>query len=200
MRKAKKKGIHPLAAVLFLVVSGGIAGTQLLGGGLGTAGLGFAAAAPADDPLPSDVAESSATEGVVQWRDLLAAHGSYEREAPVRMAFASLDVGAAPPAAPAGESRPVVERRWVGADPPRLQLGVVMVSSASRRAVVDGRVVGIGDTIGDGRIVSIERGGLVVAWGGRTLTYDLDDPHPREFRDELRQRGGDTKGNQEEVK
>jgi hypothetical protein len=204
VKQAKKKGLHPAVAVLFLLVSGGIALKQFVGGGLSVDGIGIMPGAPADDELALDGGESQAATGAVKWSDLLAVHGSYAREAPVRMAFASVEV-AAGPAAPGGEIRPPVAGHWVGEDPPTLQLGVVMVSAGSRRAVVGGRVVGIGDALAGGRVTAIERGQLVLAWGGRALTYDLEAPQPREFREELRRRASAgaqdaANGNREEVK
>lgn len=205
MKKAQKKGLHPVVAVLFLLVSGGIAAKQFAGGGISVGGLGLAPAGSADDELALDGEQEQTTASAVRWRDLLAVHGSYGREAPVRMAFAALEAATARPAAPAGETRPVADGRWVGEDPPSLQLGVVMVSAGSRRAVVGGRVVGVGDALGGGTVTSIERGHLVLSWSGRSLTYDLGDPQPREFREELARRAGAAaqdaaNGNQEEVK
>lgn len=205
MKKVEKKGLNPVVAVLFLLVSGGIAANQLLGGGLSVGGLGLVASGPADEELALDGEQAQATAGAVRWTDLLAVHGSYGRDAAVRMAFAVLENPAARPATPIGETRPGADGRWVGEDPPVLRLGVVMVSAGSRRAVVDGHVVGVGDELAGGKVAAIERGLLVLSWGGRTLTYDLEAPQPREFREELARRGGvaatDVKeGNQEEVK
>lgn len=194
MKKARKKGLNPVVAVLFLVVSGGIAAHQLLGGGsLGArlpalvGGGGDPTAMPPDE---NAVADASATPQI-PWRDLLAVHGSFDRRTAVRRAFSLLaDVASTTAAAPGGESQPVETGRWTGADPPSLQLGVVMLSESSRRAVLGGRVVGVGDVVSDGRITAIERGTVTVKWASRTLTYDLDGPFPREFRAEQQRRAG----------
>lgn len=204
MKKVERRGLNPVVAVLFLLVSGGIAANQLLGGGLSVGGLGLVATGPADEELALD-GEQAQSSGALRWTDLLAVHGSYGRDAPVRMAFAVLENPAARPATPIGETRAGSDGRWVGEDPPSLRLGVVMVSAGSRRAVVDGHVVGVGDELAGGKVAAIERGRLVLAWGGRTLTYDLDAPQPLEFREELARRGGVAatevkEGNQEETK
>ncbi len=214
MKKGKqKKGLNPLVAVLFLVISGGIAANQLLGGG------GIAARLPGlvgggDDgaSMPPDenaVADAKAAEQV-HWRDLLAVHGSYDRRTSVHRAFSLLsDAASTTAAVPGGEIQPIEKGRWIGEDPPSLQLGVVMLSQSSRRAVLGGQVVGIGDAVANGRITAIERGTVAIKWGGRTLTYDLDGPFPREFRAEQRRRSGnnqdptpatESKANQEKGK
>ncbi len=119
-------------------------------------------------------------------QDLLAEYGSCAAGTRVRMAFATLlDVAIA--AAPAAET--AAGRRWVGADPPVLQIGVVMVGEAVRRAVVNGVVVGVGDRIADATVVSIERDTIGVVQANRRLTYDFDNGYPREFRGELKRRG-----------
>ncbi|MBL8750062.1 MAG: hypothetical protein JNK78_12935 [Planctomycetes bacterium] len=139
-------------------------------------------------PDDADLQEQSVVDesGHTLRQDLLAEYGSCPAGTRVRMAFATLlDVAIA--AAPAVET--AAGRRWVGADPPVLQIGVVMVGEAVRRAVVNGVVVGIGDRIADATIVSIERDTLGVVQANRRLTYDFDNGYPREFRGELKRRG-----------
>jgi len=212
VKKAKKKGLNPIVAVLFLVISGGIAARQMIGiGGLG-ASLPQLVGGDADllsMPPDEDATADGAPADQVQWHDLLAVHGSFDRKAPVRMAFSVLADSASTAAAPGGEMQRVEAGRWIGEDPPTLQLGVVMLSESSRRAVLGGRVVGIGDAIAEGRITAIERGTVSLKWGGRTLTYDLDGPLPREFRAEQQRRSGsnqdqtsvtESKANQEKGK
>lgn len=204
MRKAKKKkGINPVVAVLFLGMSAAVAARQLLGGGeIAILGTG-----QAEEAMPSDGAPAQ-VEDAVNCGDLLLAHGSFDHTKPVRVAFSTLAQVAQVAAAPGGETRSADFGAWSGDDPPMLQLGVVMVSEASRRAVLGGRVVGIGDKIDAGEVMAIERGSVMVRWKGRVLTYDLEEQYPREFRSEMVRRRAKSEsapdleqhGNQEEVK
>jgi hypothetical protein len=127
-----------------------------------------------EDPMASD------TEPKVVWSDLLAVHGSFAPGTVLRVAFA--DAAETRPAAPAGETQQGV---WQGEDPPCLQLGVVMISQKSRRAVLGGAIVGIGDRVAGARVVAIEAGVVTAEWQGQKLSYDLDADAPREFRSEL---------------
>lgn len=181
----KRKGVSPAAAVGLLVVCGGIALVSLRShfGGVG--------GAPESPPAAVvDEAALGIADADVPGVDLLQAHGSWSAKVPVRMAFVNI-AEAALAAAPAGETAPNVAKQWIGADPPAMRIGVLMVGDTVRRAVVDGRVLGLGDAIGKAMIVAIERDTLVATWGGKRLTYDLDNDYPREFRAELMQRGID---------
>jgi hypothetical protein len=124
----------------------------------------------------------------VPWIDLLAVHGSWSSAGPVRLAFDALPGEAMSAAAPAGEMRPASIQRWIGDDPPMLALGVVLVSEKARRAVVAGQVVGVGDVVGQARVMKIERGAVTLWWRGRALTYGLDGEAPFEFRAEQERR------------
>ena len=191
-RNKKQKGIRPAVAVLLLVVCGGGAWWSLAGSlGGPAAGGGDAGAVGAGDFEPEpDGPEEGEGEGEANkpGRDLLAEHGSYERGKPVRMAFASL-LDVAIQAAPAVETNAASGARWIGADPPAMHVGVVMVGETVRRAVVNGVVVGLGDNVGRTTVVGIERDAIHVVWGSRRLTYDLENEYPREFRSEVQRRG-----------
>lgn len=212
MKKGKqKKGMNPVVAVLFLVVSGGVAARQLLGPtGLGGALPSLVGGSAADAmPLGSEATEGEKAAEPVQWTDLLAVHGSFDRSKPVRVAFSTLAEVSAVAAAPGGETMAVDATRWRGDDPPSLRLGVVMISAGSRRAVLGGQIVGIGDAVATGKVVAIEAGTVVLRWQDKNLTYDLDDAQPREFRAEYLRRQAEAqettpatelKENQEERK
>ena len=129
-----------------------------------------------DDEL--DLEEGDANTEPV-WRDLLIEHGSYDGASQERQAFSVMS-NAAVGAAPGGEAA----GRWIGAAPPLLRLGVVMVSEKSRRAVLGGVVVGVGDLISGGNVLAIEPGTVRLGWQQRQLTYDLENEVPREFRTE----------------
>ncbi len=196
MRKKKqkaKKGISPLFAALLLLGSMGVVGRSILGGGI-QAVVGHVSGVLADanpDELPAT--DEQAVEAGTRWIDLLAEHGSYVRGGEVRQAFVAFEypsswtgpTSGAPGEAPAG--------RWVGEDPPLLRLGVVMVSRDARRAVLGGKVIGVGDAIATGTVTSIEAGTVTLEWSGRKLTYDLEDAAPREFRHERGMRKNEAK-------
>lgn len=186
--RQRRNGISSGAAIGMLLVCAGIAAFSLRGqfGSAPASGDGGTSSVMddllADEAMPGDQDE---LPGV----DLLLRHGSWSAQVPVQMAFAHA-VDAAMVAAPAGETAASAPP-WIGADPPAMRLGVLMVGEAARRAVVDGRVVGIGDVVGMARVVAIERDTVTTLWGGKRLTYDLEDDHPREFRAELRRRGAE---------
>lgn len=181
-RKAKKK-MHPGVAVLILLGSAGYTAKSLLGGKPADDGP----QAPAEAPAVVDGASVDAPVTETNGRDLLIEFGSYEKGGPVECAFRTLvDVA---PAAPSGESQPLVAAgEWEGEDPPSLQLGVVMVSDKSRRAVLGGHVVGVGDEVAGAVVTAITTTGVVLQWHGRRLSYALDGDVPLEFRAELARR------------
>ncbi|MBL8726927.1 MAG: hypothetical protein JNM25_00760 [Planctomycetes bacterium] len=185
-RRKQRKGATPGAAVGLLVVCAAIAAFSLHG----QFGGGSGPVAPADESMPDADVDGGdpPDDAMAPTIDLLLRHGSWSGKEPVRMAFVSA-VDAAVAAAPIGETAPAAASRWVGADPPTMHLGVLMIGDTVRRAVVDGRVVGLGDTVGKALIVAIDRDTVTTTWGGKRLTYDLDGDQPREFRAELRRRG-----------
>jgi hypothetical protein len=190
-RKQKQRGIGAPAAITLLAVCGVIAVVSLrpLFGGANLGGDSSVLGAFVDDTEPEPVDETEPPPGI----DLLVQHGSWNPATSVRMAFATVvaDAAAVLAAAPAGEVAGPANTQWIGVDPPSMHVGVVMVGDAVRRAVVDGLVVGLGDSIGRALIVAIERDYVVATWGGRRLTYDFDNEHPREFRAEMQRRGID---------
>ncbi|MBM4063094.1 MAG: hypothetical protein FJ265_18660 [Planctomycetes bacterium] len=199
MNKQKRKGLGPVVVVPLLIACGGFAAWQLSGRGLladgpgaGSAARSDAAEMPGEDGQGGDGKSAEAQ----RWGDLLAAHGSFARQGEVPLVFTVLADAAATGAAPAAETQAGAAARWSGEDPPALQLGVLLISGAARRAVLGGRIVGVGDAVAGGRVASIERGAVVLRWGGRSLTYDMDDPYPREFRAERQRRAAEQAGHE----
>jgi len=192
VKKAKKKGLHPAVAVGFLVLAGGFAAKTMFGAAVGPAAGGATvdASAPVADPAAAPAEQPGSPTSV--WQDLLAVHGSFDRKTAVRVAFSTLAELKGVSPAPFGETVPGERGRWTGEDPPTIHVGVVMVSAASRRAVIDGRVVGIGDKVGNTVVAAIERDVVILQMGERQLTYDFDNDYPREFRAEqaLREQEG----------
>lgn len=188
-RRARKKGMHPAVALVFLLAGGGFAARSVLGslGPAAATGSQLSQQAYAVE-LPADAGADPAVSG----RDLLAVHGSYDRRSRVQLAF-HRPADTTPPQAPVAEIAPTVDGSWEGAEPPRLRVGVVLVSEATRRASLGGRIVGVGDRLGEAAVHEIERGRVVVAWRGRRLTYELDDDVPVEFRAELARREAEKK-------
>jgi len=180
-KRTRKKGMHPLLAVAIL--SGSVAFVaNSVGLFDGESAKELANLIGIDEGDDLDLEDDVQNEDI-QWADLLARHGSYDPTQPVQMAFAAMPDSQLVAAAPPGEIAPRAGR-WVGDDPPELRLGVVMVSERSRRAVLGGVVVGVGDAIGGGEVLSIEPGVLKMRWQNRELTYDLDAAVPVEFRAE----------------
>ncbi|MFO1078647.1 MAG: hypothetical protein U1E73_13060 [Planctomycetota bacterium] len=182
MSRRKRNGVHPALAVAMLIAGGGVALWQFSSFGR-PATFGPSGEVLVGD-LPDDATAGGAGEapGV----DLLELHGSWSG-ASVRLAFRAAAEAQAALAAPAGETAGAGVA-WIGDDPPTMRLGVVLISDASQRAVLDGRVVGIGDVLREAAITEIQTGVVRSKWRGRTLTYDLQDAYPREFRGEVERR------------
>jgi hypothetical protein len=188
-RKKHRKGTSRGTAFGLLIVCAGIAFFSLRG----QFGGGNGGAASVAEPMVDDadaVGVEADADALTPGVDLLLRHGSWQVKQSVRMAFVGT-AEAALAAAPTAETALSAMRQWVGADPPTMHLGVLMVGDTVRRAVVDGRVIGVGDTVGRALIVAIERDAVTATWGGKRLTYDLEGDHPREFRAELQRRGID---------
>lgn len=63
------------------------------------------------------------------------------------------------------------------AAPPGWELAAVMVGRDRRAAVIDGRVVRVGDPVrGDGRVVEIRRSSVVIRWRDRRIVVQLPVP------------------------
>lgn len=189
--RTKKKGVNPTLAIGLFAAAVAVAARTLLGGGAQPGVEGPAANADFDPTTAVAETEVGADDAAVKWADLLAVHGSFRSGREVRLAFSAFEYPSFW-AAPGGESG-ASYGRWTGEDPPLLKLGVVMISAASRRAVLGGRVVGVGDEFDTVRVLQIEPGVVSVQWSGRRLTYDLDSDAPREFRGELAQRQVENK-------
>lgn len=183
-RPKKKLTQQPWFAAVLLAVGVTVAFSSLRSSlGSGVDDMVGGALSMFDEADPEVVPEEGEPDAGPR-RDLVAEFGVYDGNSAVPEFVAALpgDSGdATVPAAPGGE---VAKNpgQWVGDPPPQLGIGVVFVGQGSRRAVVDGRVVGVGDRIGEARIDSIERNGLLVEWRGRLLTYDMDSVQPQEYR------------------
>jgi len=181
-KKKVKKGLHPGIAVGLLVLGGGFAAKSMLGTLAPAKPSGPEATFSTEIPTEVGVADATGT----RWQDLLLVHGSHDKKATVQLAF-HLPVEAVPaplPATPNMETAPAPAGEWEGDEPPQLKLGVVMVSAATRRASLGGRIVGLGDDLGEAKVRRIERGFVQLLWRGRQLTYALDGDVPLEFRAE----------------
>lgn len=188
-RNKKKNGMRPGFAVLLFLGSVAFVVPQLRDSLADPGAIAsFMGLDEGEDPELDDLTETQE----VAWLDLIAEFGSLQGKPNVRMAFAAAPDVDLTPSAPGGEMAPEGEG-WIGDDPPLLRLGVIMVSEKSRRAVLGGSVVGIGDMVGGGEVVAIEQGRLHLRWQQRVLTYGLDSEVPREFRAENARRALETK-------
>lgn len=187
MSAVVRKGRVPAwLAVLGLLVSAAIALQSM--GALGGWQVATVVLPYVEDGDAEEAMADEAGDGVAgpASQDLLAVHGSFDPAADVHFAFAVPVEGL--PAAPAGETVSANPRGWTGEDPPRLRMGVVMIGADTRRVVVDGSVLGLGDTLGQAEIVAIDTGHMRLRWRGRMLTYDLGGEWPLEFRAEAASR------------
>lgn len=78
----------------------------------------------------------------------------------------------------AGDPDPEPEPPAREVQPPDWELSAVMVGENRRAAVLDGRVVRVGDTVrGGGEVAAIRRGEVVVRWRGRRFVIQLPMPN-----------------------
>ncbi|MBK8096333.1 MAG: hypothetical protein IPK26_04455 [Planctomycetes bacterium] len=196
-RKKGKKGMNPVVAVLLLAMGGGVAGVNLLGGGK-------AAEAPLDPSITGDGSppamddqagggELPTAAGEPQKVDLLAKLGSFGKDTQVPHVFIKPEL-VSPAPAPGQETAPQAVDGWIGVDPPQLTLAVTMVSGQACRALLQGTVVGIGDTIAGCVVTGVTRDTVeLLSADDKTLTYDFDLDWPREFRATLTRRAAREK-------
>jgi hypothetical protein len=150
------------------------------------AGLASGAGAVDDAWMPEQQAVAVAESE--NWVDLLAKHGSCNEGQVVPLVFRFHPATTAGNPAPVGEFHSAVQAEWHDGDPPQVRIGVVMISEASRRAVIGNQVLGVGDVVAGGTVQRIERGSVEILWHRRTLTYELGEGFPIEFRSELAKR------------
>jgi hypothetical protein len=152
-----------------------------------------------EDPSAAEMPESQAPALEVgeQWVDLLAKHGSCDEGQVVPSVFRYHPATVAADPTPAGELSASLQADWRDGDPPQVRIGVVLISEACRRAVIDNQVLGIGDVVAGGKVHRIDRGTVQILWHRRTLTYELGEGYPVEFRSEMARRAAATPLNQE---
>lgn len=185
VQKQKRRGARTVGVVMLLLVSAAFAARSagLFGSDGGPASPGAAG---------EDMEDAEADFGFEQQAapalgDLLEPFGVHAGAGPVPLVFERLDVVEPPAPAPLGEVGRAADQR-PGEDPPELGLRVIMVSELSRRAVFDGVVVGVGDEVAGGVVEAIVPGAVALRHGGRTFTYEVGNPTPREFRAEKARR------------
>lgn len=187
MKKPAKQRLtqQPWFAACLLTVGGYVAWSSLGGSG-GQLGANTAAVADAVqqwlDPDADETEASTVEADSGPGRDLVAEFGVWRKATELPTLFAVAPEAVVPTPAPLAETKPA--GAWTGDAPPFLTVGVVMVSEDSRRAVVAGRVVGVGDAIGEATVVRIERATVQMQWRDRRLTYELAEPVPVEYRAE----------------
>lgn len=163
--------------------SGRVVGSAAAAGSAPPAGGPSAASGgtPSADE-PADTADARPEEGLVR----AAARGrpALRDRAVLAEIRAGPDAGdgwGREPLARSGVLAPDAGRDTASADrrvePPDWELAAVMVGRERRAAVVDGRVVRVGDPVrGDGRVVEIRRSSVVIRWRGRRITVQLPLP------------------------
>lgn len=196
-RKKGKKGMSPVLAVLLLAIGAGVAGVNLLGGGRAEEPLpdpsitGDGSLPPMADP--GGTGEGLAAGSEAARLDLLAKLGSFAKDTVVPHVFVKPEL-VTPGATPGPETAIQAVDGWIGADPPQLNLAVTMVSGRACRALLQGTVVGVGDTIVGCVVTGVTRDTVELSTAdNRTLTYDFDLEWPREFRATLARRAAREK-------
>jgi hypothetical protein len=137
---------------------------------------------PPEDPLATNAAPPSV--------DLLALFGHYDPRGSVANPFEWVEVRealplapppapgpAAPPASPPGGTATPEDPAPGPELAARHLVSLVLIVETTSRAVVDGRVVGVGDPLGKGTIARITPGGIVVAdaLGQRFYALGIED-------------------------
>ncbi len=136
------------------------------------------------DPSVDVDVDVTSESGAQPGFDLLARFGSFSDTAPVREVFAP-----APKLAEVEDVRrsgrnAVVEAAPVrpsaaAADEPVVDVSMVFVAGSAKRAVVDGRVVGVGDVVQAGRVVAITSDSVTLATVLGSRTFRIGAVAPR---------------------
>jgi len=174
-----------LAAFLFLVVSGWIAITGLTKMRPPTPKTPVQTIRPeelADEPVPAEKKKKP--------EDLLVRFGSFAPGAKVLDRFTREATAERKPEPPEVEPKPEPKTEpdpkpepkpdeQPGGKPkeedkvPEHDVTLILLTRQSSRAIVDGRLVGVGDTIAAGKIIAIQAGGVLVLRGEKRILFKL---------------------------
>lgn len=71
-------------------------------------------------------------------------------------------------------TRPYSETQGTYASPPRFVVNAIIISPQRRVAIVNGRRVVVGDTVGGATVIAIEKKQLLLELGGKRITAGLN--------------------------
>jgi hypothetical protein len=77
-------------------------------------------------------------------------------------------------------TRPYKASESFTAASPRFAVNAIIVSADRRVAIVNGRRVGVGGSVDGAKVISIEKGQLVLEKNGKRITAGLNDGAPRQ--------------------
>lgn len=77
-------------------------------------------------------------------------------------------------------TRPYTARELSAATAPRFVVNAIIISPERRVAIVNGRRVKVGDSIGNATVIAIEKEKMVLDLNGKRITAHLHDGAPRQ--------------------
>lgn len=72
-------------------------------------------------------------------------------------------------------TRPYTAREIGAATTPRFVVNAIIISPDRRVAIVNGRRVGVGDSVGNATVIAIEKEKMVLELDGKRITTELHD-------------------------
>lgn len=76
-------------------------------------------------------------------------------------------------------TRPYTAAKHATASSPRFVVNAIIISAERRVAIVNGRRVGVGSSLGGATVIAIEKDQLVLEKNGKRITAGLNDGVPR---------------------
>ncbi|MEW6744108.1 MAG: hypothetical protein AB1486_15250 [Planctomycetota bacterium] len=145
--------------------------------------------APEESPAVASEATSATLDPATGVRMSLSVTPARQGKAPIlppleplaRDPFRPYPVASLPPEAPSGAPGPAPP---AGPSPADFRLEGLALGEGTPLAIVNGRIVGPGDLVGEARVVSIDRSGVTLEAAGRSLQITLrestDNRDPKE--------------------
>lgn len=77
-------------------------------------------------------------------------------------------------------TRPYSARERMAATAPRFLVNAIIISPERRVAIVNGRRVGVGDSVGNATVIAIEKEKMILELNGKRITTGLHDGATRQ--------------------
>lgn len=77
-------------------------------------------------------------------------------------------------------TRPYSVREQTAATAPRFLVNAIIISPERRVAIVNGRRVGVGDSVGNATVIAIEKEKMILELNGKRITTGLHDRATRQ--------------------